>query len=280
MLRRACGVRRKIGDIDMTALSDGPFPATLDTLIDFDRDEAQRLIGKPPGTPFFLPVNSYLLTLGGKRVLIDTGCGQTMGPKLGQLPNRLREIGVAPDAIDVILLTHIHPDHAMGLVDAEGAAIFPRAELIVHEVEANFWLGGDPASAATERIRRNIGKAKHATAPYRERLRTVRDGEAMSGVSAMLLPGHTPGHTGWVVHAGRDSVLIWGDVVHIPAIQVARPEAAFEYDVDPQAARATRQRTFDMVSADRLSVAGAHLDFPGLGTIVRTGTRYRFEPDN
>jgi glyoxylase-like metal-dependent hydrolase (beta-lactamase superfamily II) len=272
-------VRRKIGDIDMVALSDGPFPATLDTLIDFDRDEAQRLRGKPAGTPFFLPVNSYLITLGDKRVLIDTGCGPTMGPKLGQLPNRLREMGVAPDAIDVILLTHIHPDHAMGLVDAEGAAIFPKAELIVHEVEANFWLASDPAAAASERIRRNIGKARHATGPYRERMRTVRDGEALPGISATLLAGHTPGHTGWVVHSGRDSVLIWGDVVHIPAIQVARPEAAFEYDVDPQTARATRARTFDMVSADRLRVAGAHLDFPGLGTIVRTGTQYRFEPD-
>jgi glyoxylase-like metal-dependent hydrolase (beta-lactamase superfamily II) len=272
-------VRRTIGDIEMTALSDGPFPATLDTLIEFDRDEAQRLLGKPAGAPFFLPVNSYLLKLGSRWALVDTGCGPTVSPDLGQLPNRLREAGVAPEAIDFILLTHIHPDHAMGLVDAKGAAIFPNAELIVHEAEANFWLGREPASGATERIRRNIGKARHATAPYRERMRTVGDGEALPGVSAVLLPGHTPGHTGWVVHSGRDSVLIWGDVVHIPAIQVARPEAAFEYDVDPQAARETRRRTFDMVSAERLCVAGAHLDFPGIGTIVRTGAHYRFEPD-
>lgn len=196
-------MRRKIGDIEMTALSDGPFPATLDTLLDFDRDEAQRLLGKPAGTPFFLPVNSYLVSLGNKRVLIDTGCGPTMGPELGRLPGRLREIGVAPEAIDVVLLTHIHPDHAMGLVDAAGAATFPNAELVVHEIEANFWLGREPASGATERIRRNIGKARHATAPYRERLRTVRDGEALAGVSAVLLPGHTPGHTGWVAFRAR-----------------------------------------------------------------------------
>jgi glyoxylase-like metal-dependent hydrolase (beta-lactamase superfamily II) len=272
-------VQRKVGDIEVTALSDGPFPATLDTLIEFDRDEAQRLLGKPPGTPFFLPVNSYLLNLAGKRVLIDTGCGPTMGSSLGQLPKRLREAGVAPEAIDHVILTHIHPDHAMGLVDATGAAIFPNAELIVHEAEANFWLGRDPASGATERIRRNIGKARHATAPYRDRMRTVPDGEALPGLSAMLLPGHTPGHTGWIVHSGAESLLIWGDVVHIPAIQVARPEAAFEYDVDPAAARATRRRTFDMVAADRLRVAGAHMDFPGIGTIVRTGANYRFEPD-
>jgi len=275
---RIRSVRLKVGDIEVTALSDGPFPATLDTLIAFDRDEAQRLLGKPAGTPFFLPVNSYLFKLGGRWTLIDTGCGPTVGPQLGQLPARLREAGVPPEQIDVVILTHIHPDHAMGLVDAAGAAVFPNAELIVHEAEANFWLGCDPASAATERIRRNIGKARHATAPYRARMRTVPDGEALPGLSAMLLPGHTPGHTGWIVHAGRDALLIWGDVVHIPAIQVARPEAAFEYDVDPQAARDTRKRTFDMVAADRLTVAGAHLDFPGIGTIVRSGANYRFEP--
>ena len=140
-------MQRKIGDIEMTALSDGPFPATLDTLLDFDRDEAQRLLGKPAGTPFFLPVNSYLLRLGGKLALVDTGCGPTIGPELGQLPTRLRAAGVAPEAIDAVLLTHIHPDHAMGLVDTTGAATFPNAELIVHEVEANFWLGREPRRA-------------------------------------------------------------------------------------------------------------------------------------
>src|SRR6185503_8818260 len=129
------------------------------------------------------------LKLGGGWTLIDTGCGPTMGPELGQLPRRLREIGVAPEAIETVLLTHIHPDHAMGLVDAAGAAIFPNAELIVHEIEAEFWLGTDPAKGATERIRRNIGKARHATAPYRERLRTVADDrEALPGIAAKLLP--------------------------------------------------------------------------------------------
>jgi glyoxylase-like metal-dependent hydrolase (beta-lactamase superfamily II) len=268
----------RVGDIEVTALSDGPFPATLDTLIEFDRAEAQRLLGKPAGTPFFLPVNCYLLKLGSKWALVDAGCGPHMAPGLGQLPKRLREAGVPPEAIDIVILTHIHPDHALGLIDANGAAIFPNADLLVHEAEANFWLGRDAAPNASERVRRNIGKARQATAPYRERMRTVGDGEALPGVTAMLLPGHTPGHTGWIVHSGGESLLFWGDVVHIPAIQVARPEAAFVYDVDPQAARATRRRAFDMVAADRLAVAGAHLDFPGIGTIERKGTNYRFEP--
>src|SRR5204863_7483821 len=121
------------------------------------------------------------------------------------------------------------------------------------------------------RIRRNIGKAQNATAPYRDRLRTVREGEGLAGVSATLLAGHTPGHAGWLIHGGDDGVLIWGDRVHLAAVQVARPDAALIFDVDPDAARITRERTFDRIAADRLRVAGAHLGFPGFGTIVRRG---------
>jgi glyoxylase-like metal-dependent hydrolase (beta-lactamase superfamily II) len=109
-------------------------------------------------------------------------------------------------------------------------------------------------------------------------MRRVRDGEVLPGISATLLPGHTPGHTGWIVHSGNDAVMMWGDVVHMPAVQVPRPDAAMVFDVDPAMARATRARTFDRVAADRLRVAGAHMDFPGFGYIVRRGTGYHFEP--
>jgi len=266
-----------VGAIEVTALSDGPFPATLDSFIDFPRAEAERLVGG--AHPLFLPVNCYLLKLGAKSALVDTGCGQTLGPDLGQVPNNLRALGIALETIDYVLLTHIHPDHALGLTDAAGRAVFPNAELIVHEQEAAFWLNRDAASGASERIRRNITRGQAACAPYRERLRVVHDGEALPGVSATSLAGHTPGHTGWLVHSGNDGLLIWGDVVHLAAVQVPHPEAALVFDVDPDAARATRLRTFDRAAADRLRVAGAHLDYPGFGHIVRQGASYRFEPD-
>jgi glyoxylase-like metal-dependent hydrolase (beta-lactamase superfamily II) len=194
------------------------------------------------------------------------------------VPRQLRAAGVSPEQIDHVLLTHIHPDHSNGLINANGQPIYPNAELVVHEREAAFWLDRDPASGATERIRRNIGKAAATTGPYRARMRTVKDGEGLPGVSAVLLPGHTPGHTGWLIHSGRDSVLIWGDLVHLAAVQVPCPDAALVFDVDPQAARETRRRMFDRAAADRQRVAGAHLDAPGIGYIVRHGTGYRFEP--
>jgi glyoxylase-like metal-dependent hydrolase (beta-lactamase superfamily II) len=93
------------------------------------------------------------------------------------------------------------------------------------------------------------------------------------------LPGHTPGHTGWLIQSGKDGLLIWGDVVHFAVIQVQRPDTGLIYDVDPRAACATRRRMFDRAAAERLAVAGAHLDFPGFGAIVRRGAGFGFEPD-
>jgi glyoxylase-like metal-dependent hydrolase (beta-lactamase superfamily II) len=149
--------------------------------------------------------------------------------------------------------------------------------VVLSETEAAFWLDRDEGSAPTERIRRNIAKAKVTTAPYRARMRTVREGQGAPGIAAVALPGHTPGHTGWLIQEGGEGLLIWGDLVHLAAIQVARPATGLIYDVDPQLACQTRARMFDRIAADRLEVAGAHLDFPGFGTLTRRGTDYRLE---
>ena len=271
--------RIQIGDIEVTALSDGVLAAPLDVVLGMDTTQTARLAGKQPGESSPISVNAFLLERGGKYALVDTGSGNTMGPTLGKLAGNLRAAGVPPERIETIFLTHLHPDHSNGLVDDAGNAIYPNAEVILHEAEAAFWLDRDAASGATERIRRNIAKAAVTTAPYRARMRTVREGEAMPGVSPVLLAGHTPGHTGWLVQSGNEGLLIWGDLVHLASIQIARPDTGLVYDVDPQAACATRRRMFDRVASDKLKVAGAHLDFPGFGSIVRKGAGFAFEPD-
>jgi glyoxylase-like metal-dependent hydrolase (beta-lactamase superfamily II) len=268
---------RKIGDIAVTPLSDAILAAPLDVVLGMDKAEAERLTATKDHVP--ISVNAFLLRLDGKWALVDTGAGNTMGPTLGKLPANLRAFGVAPEQIDTIFLTHLHPDHSNGLVDDAGRAIYPNADVILHETEAGFWLDRDAPTGESERVRRNIAKARVTTAPYRRRMRMVRDGEAMPGVSAVLLPGHTPGHTGWLIASGKDSLLIWGDLVHLAAIQIPRPDTGLVYDVDPQAACATRLRMFDRVATDRIKVGGAHIDFPGFGYIVRKGTGFAFEAD-
>jgi glyoxylase-like metal-dependent hydrolase (beta-lactamase superfamily II) len=268
---------RTIGDIEVTALSDGVLGTSFEVVLGVESDEIERITGKKSTDPVNIAVNAFLLRLAGRWALIDTGSGNTMGPTLGKLPDNLRALGVAPEAIGTIFLTHLHPDHSNGLVDDAGRAVYPNAEVILHETEAAFWLDRDEASAPTERIRRNIAKARVTTGPYRSRMRAVQDGEVVPGVSAVHMPGHTPGHTGWLIHSGKDGLLIWGDLVHLASIQLPRPNTGLIYDVDPQMACATRARMFDRIAADRLQVAGAHIDFPGFGTVVRKGADYRFE---
>jgi glyoxylase-like metal-dependent hydrolase (beta-lactamase superfamily II) len=268
---------KHIGDIEVTTVSDGVLAAPLDVVLGMDKAEVERLSGRKDAIT--ISVNAFLLRRNGKWALVDAGSGNTMGPTLGKLPDNLRALGVAPEEIETIFLTHLHPDHSNGLVDDAGHAVYPNAEIVLHETEAGFWLDRDPSSGESERVRRNIAKAAVTTAPYRKRMRTVREGEAMPGISALRLAGHTPGHTGWLIQSGKQGLLIWGDVVHLASIQIAHPDTPLVYDVDPQAACATRKRMFDRVAADKLKVGGMHLDFPGFGHVVRRGTGYAFEPD-
>jgi len=132
------GQSRNIGDIDVTPVSDGVLTTSLDVVLGLDKSEAERLSSKKIGDPVPIAVNAFLLKLRDKLVLVDAGSGNTMGPTLGKLPENLRTLGVAPEQIDVVLLTHLHPDHSNGLVDDNGQAIYPNAEVVLHAKEASF----------------------------------------------------------------------------------------------------------------------------------------------
>src|SRR6185312_1703489 len=135
-----------------------------------------------------------------------------------------------------------------------------------HEAEPAYWLDGAKAAAAPAEARDSFTRAKAWLAPYGNRTRTVRDGgEALPGITAQHLPGHTPGHSGWRIASGGDAMLVWGDVVHLPAIQFARPDVGMVFDVDVEQGRKSRARAFDMAANDRLRVAGMHLEFPTFG---------------
>lgn len=265
----------KVGEFTVTSVSDGVLYSTHDVIL-LDRAESERLTGIPHGQPVPLDVNVFLIRKGDRLMLSDAGSGLGLQPTLGTLPGNLRAIGVEPERIDTILLTHLHPDHSLGLVDEADRAVFPNAELIVHEVEAAFWLDRDPESEPVPRLRGHIEAQRRVTAPYRGRIRRIKDGEVMPGITAMHRPGHTPGHTNFLIESGGQRLLLWGDIVHLAAVQLPRPDATFLFDVQPELAKSTRQTVFEWVSAEKLTVAGAHLPSPGFGRIERQGRGFEY----
>ncbi len=272
---------RRIGDMLVTALSDGYLDSTLDVIQVLERDEAAAMLMQAfrPSPPR-ISVNAFLVRSGRRTALIETGSGDTMGPTLGWLFRNLSAAGVSPDEIDTVLLTHMHPDHSNGLRRPDGSAYFPNAEIAVHENELSHWWDDGRMAQATERQRvRYFEGARHQIVPYRDQLKPFRQGEVFPGITAIPAHGHTPGHSTFLIESAGQSLLIWGDTVHVPELQVPRPEVTVDFDSDPAAAVEARRKVFDMVASERMLVGGMHLHFPGFSHLVRTATGYAVAPE-
>jgi len=267
---------RRFGAIEAAAVSDGVLNATYDPFRGLPREDCIRLVGRPDTGPgsVSIPVSAFVVRLGDKLMLVDAGTGTSFGPTLGHLPENLRAGGIDPSAVTHVLLTHIHPDHSNGLVDADNNPVFPNAEVLVHGADARFWLDREPEAGDSDFVKRNLAAARRVLGRYVGRLHRVDDGEAMPGVFARLSAGHTPGHTTWLLAAGNGSLLFWGDTVHVGAVQFPHPDVTMIYDLDQPAAAAARRRVFDWVAADRIAVAGAHLGGSGFGYVTRRGSGY------
>ncbi len=273
---------RKIGDIIVTALSDGYLDGTVEVMQNIAPADATQLL-----TGAFRPgrrtsVNCYLVYSAGRLALIETGSGDYLMPTAGKLQQNLKAAGVNPADIESVILTHMHPDHSAGLTDPKtGEKFFPNAELVVHQNEPRHWQDDGAMSRADDRSRKLYFQcAREQMAPYHNQMRTF-DGavEVFPGVTSVPLHGHTPGHSGYMIESGGKSLLIWGDIIHVPEVQVPRPEVTMAFDTDPNQAAATRRRIFDQVATDRQLIAGMHVHFPGFAHLVKHGDQYMMLPE-
>lgn len=270
---------RQVGNMTVTPLTDGYLDPGFKFLRDIPDENIQLLLkmARRDGPPR-ASVNAYAIQTEGKLYLIDTGSGDTMGPTCGRLFESLKAAGLDRADVEAVMLTHVHPDHSNGLINLEtGERMFPNAEILLHEMELSHWFDDEEMERADERAKvRYFQMGRKQLQPYIDagRVRTFTEGEILPGIAAVPCPGHTPGHTAYQIGAGPGAILAWGDTVHVQEVQLPFPDVTVIFDWTPEDAAASRRKLIEMVVADGLTVAGAHLHFPGFGNIARNGAGY------
>ncbi|WP_420332080.1 MBL fold metallo-hydrolase [Roseibium sp.] len=275
----AGALRYKVGDMEVTALLDGYLDVTPEVVVGYDAAEGKRLRDAAliDGEALRIPVNAYLVNTGDRLVLVDAGTSDALGPTMGRLPSALEAAGVSPDQIDAILITHMHPDHLFGAVDGDGNRVFANAELMLPETDNAFWFDDAAMNGAPEQFKPFFLGARKAADAYKgSQTLFSGDKELLPGVSAMALPGHTPGHTGYVFDSNGETLVIAGDIIHMTVYQFDQPGWGIGFDIDSGKAAETRKSFFDQAASDKLLFAGAHIPFPGMGRVAKDGDAYRF----
>ncbi len=275
--------RMMLGNFEVTALYDGYVPIEAKLLKGINAQDAQTLLARmflADAPAVQTAVNGYLINTGKNLILVDAGTAQCFGPTMGNMLSNLSAAGYDPAQVDTVLLTHMHGDHACGLTK-EGKAAFPNATVYVSKNEADFWLNPKEVAKATPELQGYFKMSQDAVAPYvtTKKLKTYKMGDKLlEAVEVVSTPGHTPGHTSYLIRSNKQSILLWGDIVHSHAVQFVRPEVALEFDVDSQQAVVTRKKILKQVAEDKLWVGGAHLPFPGLGHVRAEKEGYSWVP--
>jgi len=276
--------RMMIGDYQVTALSDGTVPLPVTKLLtNTTAEKVTKALDRAfLSDPLETSVNAYLINTGSKLVLVDTGAGSLFGPTLGKLVANLKASGYQPDEVDEVYITHLHPDHVGGLMAGDSMA-FPKAIVRADRHDADYWLNKAAIATARESDRPFFEGAMKSLKPYSAagRFKTF-DGntQLVPGISAVPARGHTLGHTTYVVESKGQKLLLWGDLIHVAAVQFADPSITIEFDTDPRAAAIQRKKAFADAAKQGYWVAGAHLPFPGIGHLRSEGKGYSFVPAN
>ncbi len=276
--------RMPLGDFEVTALSDGTVALPWHTIMKAPPAKVQAMLAQQYlKSPLETSVNGYLVNTGPKLVLIDAGAAGLFGPTLGKLVTHLKASGYQPEQVDEVYITHLHGDHVGGLADGEGKAVFPNAVVRLDAKEAAFWLDAANASKAPAEMKSAFVGAQRSMKPYVDagRVKTFDgDTELVPGIRALAARGHTPGHTIYSVESQGAKMMVWGDLMHVAAVQFPQPDIAVQFDSDSKAAVPQRKKAYADAAKKGYYVAVAHISFPGIGQLRPDGKGYRWLPAN
>ena len=273
--------RFRVGEIEVTSVLDGtlqPEAIKPPLCLDMSDNEIGALAkaNHLPSHTYEHPFSPTLINTGNELVLIDVGFGGR-GPvdTVGHLRDRMGEAGYTPEDVDLVVFSHVHGDHILG-VSVDDKPAFPNARYAISQVEFDTWSSGD---GLPETRAQNRQAFLNLIAPLADQMTFLQPGDTIaSGITAIEAYGHSPGHMVFMVEDGGRQIMLMNDLVVHYVFSLQVPEARVFFDDNPELATATRKRILDMVATDDIPVIGYHMPFPALGYIERQGAGYRWNP--
>lgn len=266
----------RFGEYDVITLLDGIFEAPSDIIIhqggEVARTEAIARFGQPK---ISIDVNCFLLRGANGITLVDAGTGSAWGAALGHAHAALKAAGIQPEEVDRVLITHLHGDHALGLFDGEQPWL-PRAEIVVPQADLGYYSDGSKRAATPDNKRGAFDITATLQRLYAGHIRTAAPGEVLPGIELIPLPGHSFGHSGYLIGEGDGSLLLWGDALHLGALQAADPDIGVIYDLDAAQAVRSRRDILERAAAAGWTVSGGHIT--GLQQVRRQGAGFKLVP--
>lgn len=271
----------RVGRFEIVTITDG-FGRAPNTLFPAFEPERAKAAAAQSGEDYDgetvrVPIQGFVVRDGNDVTIVDAGAPDGYSDTTGAFLANLAAAGVAPEDVTRLAMTHLHVDHVGQIVRPDGSATFPNAELIYGQGDWDHFFSdevyartrpGGPARASLDASRRACG-------PYADRRREITGEQNIApGLTLVPLPGHTPGHAGIRISDGDEAVLIWGDIIHSNAFQLACPDWGVLFDVDPDAAVQTRKRLFDELAADGIPILGPHVPQPGPWRVERARIGY------
>ncbi len=284
--KQAPGIYRyKVGGYEVTAISDGGASRKLDEtfvrnvpLADVQKDLQASF---QPKDQVRITFTTLAINTGSKVIVLDTGYGDGGPASAGSMAASLAAAGIDPANVDMVVHSHFHPDHIAGTRRKDGSLTYPKAEIKVPAPEWDFWMDDAKMAQAPEGMKGNFQLVRTVFGPNAKDItRFEWEKEVAPGITAIAAPGHTPGHTAFMIQSGNAKLLVASDCTNAAFLNLRNPEWKLVFDMDPDLAIATRKRFFDMASSERAQVAAYHWPFPAVGHVVKDGTRYQLVPTN
>jgi glyoxylase-like metal-dependent hydrolase (beta-lactamase superfamily II) len=276
--------KQKIGDIEVIALNDGVQRRALgeEFVKNAKLNEVQELL-KSQGLPteyIDVPFTAFLLVIGNRKILIDTGFADNGPSTTGRLMGNLNAAGLKAEDIDTVILSHYHGDHINGVRNKAGQLVYPKAKIMVPTVEHAFWMDDNRMAQAPDAMKGAFANVRRVLGGLSsDQLVQFEPGtEVAPGLMSRAAYGHTPGHTLFVAESKGEKFAYLADLTNIPQLFARNPDWAVQFDMNADAAREVRRRVFDMMVNEKMIAGGFHFPFPAFGRIEKMGNGFDFKP--